>query len=276
MWATGFIVARLIAPYAPPMWFLAIRFSLAGLVILATALVIQPPWPSRLQGMHGAIAGALMHGGYLVPAYWAIAHGMPAGVSALIMSIQPVVTALLAIWMAGERIRVLHWLGLVVGMAGVLLVVWPKLQLAGSAGITGATVAATLAGALSISLGSVYQKRFATGNHLVSGGVWQYAGAAAVATTGALLTERFHFEITGVSLFALGWSVLVLSFGAISLYMFLIRHGEVSKVSSLMFLVPAVAAVMAYLLFGETLTAIQALGMAICAGAVALVSRRTV
>ncbi|MCB1377958.1 MAG: EamA family transporter [Alphaproteobacteria bacterium] len=274
MWATGFVVARLSAPHVDPLSFLAIRFPIAGALFVAIALALRAPWPGRTLAFHAALAGAFLHGGYLGPVYWAVAHGMPAGVSALIVGLQPLITAILASWMVREEISLRHWLGLAVGIAGVALVVWPKLDLATTGGITPLTTAVNVLGAISISLGTVYQKRYATGLNLASGGAWQYLGASLVVMALALAMEDFRFDHSFNAWFALGWSVVVLSLGAITLLMLLIRHGDVSRVSGLIFLVPGVSALMAYGLFGETLTPVQIIGMAVCAAAVLIVTRK--
>ena len=276
MWATGFVVARLSAPHADPLTFLSIRFPIAGLCFVAIAVALRAPWPGSRQAFHATVAGAFLHGGYLGPVYWAVAHGMPAGVSALIVGLQPLMTAILAAWMVKEKIALRHWVGLAVGILGVALVVSPKLQSGFSGGITPITTAVNIFGALSISFGTVYQKRFATSLNLASGGAWQYVGATLAVAIPALLMEELHFDGSFDAWFALGWSVVVLSLGAITLLMLLIRLGDVGRVSSLIFLVPGVSALMAYVLFGETLTPVQVLGMAVCAGAVIIVTRKWV
>jgi drug/metabolite transporter (DMT)-like permease len=276
MWATGFVVARLSAPHADPLTFLAIRFPIAGLLFAAIALAIAAPWPGARQALHATVAGAFLHGGYLGPVYWAVAHGMPAGVSALIVGLQPLMTAILAAWIVRERISLRHWLGLVVGILGVAMVVSPKLHLGLTGGITPLTTAVNVFGALSISFGTVYQKRFATALNLASGGAWQYVGATLSVLVVALLMEDLRFDGSPQVWFALGWSVVVLSLGAITLLMLLIRLGDVGRVSGLIFLVPGVSALMAYGLFGETLSLLQIIGMAVCAGAVLIVTRKSV
>ncbi len=276
MWATGFVVARLSAPHADPLTFLSIRFPIAGLCFVAIAVALRAPWPGSRQAFHATVAGAFLHGGYLGPVYWAVAHGMPAGVSALIVGLQPLMTAILAAWMVKEKIALRHWAGLAVGILGVALVVSPKLQSGFSGGITPVTTAVNIFGALSISFGTVYQKRFATALNLASGGAWQYVGATLAVAIPALLMEELRFDGSFDAWFALGWSVVVLSLGAITLLMLLIRLGDVGRVASLIFLVPGVSALMAYGLFGETLTPVQILGMAVCAGAVIIVTRKWV
>ena len=276
MWATGFVVARLSAPHADPLTFLGIRFPIAGVLFALIALALAAPWPGARQAFHASVAGAFLHGGYLGPVYWAVAHGMPAGVSALIVGLQPLMTAIIASWMVQERISLRHWAGLGVGILGVALVVSPKLELGhGLAdGITPLTTAVNLLGALSISFGTVYQKRFATALNLASGGAWQYVGASLAVLIPALLLEDLRFDGSVQAWFALGWSVIVLSLGAITLLMLMIRLGDVGRVSSLIFLVPGVSALMAYVLFGETLSLVQIAGMAVCATAVLIVTRK--
>lgn len=273
MWATGFVVARLSAPHVEPLGFLAMRFPLAGLIFALIAVVARAPWPGPKAALHAGVAGAFLHGGYLGPVYWAVAHGMPAGVSALIVGIQPLLTAFFASAVLKEDIGPRHWLGLGVGIAGIALVLAPKLDLATVGGITPLTTMVNVLGAVSIAYGTVYQKRHATSVHLASGGAWQFAGASVVVIVGALSMETFRFDGSFDAWFALGWSVIVLSLGAITLLLLLIRHGEVSRVSGLIFLVPGVSALMAYGLFGETLTGVQIAGMAVCAGAVLIVTR---
>lgn len=273
LWATGFVVARLSAGHVAPVWFLGLRFPIACLFMLCVAIYQRAAWPDATHAFHASIAGAFMHGGYLAPIYWAVAHGLPAGVSALIVGLQPLITAFLAAWILGERIHGRHWFGLIVGLIGIALVISPKLHFQTVGGITPLTVSLALLGALCISFGTVYQKRFATGIALATGGTWQYVGGSLVVLISAYFVEDFFFDNTHQAWLALGWAVIVLSIIAITLMMILIREGAVSKVSSLIFLVPAVAALMTYLLFGETLNLIQILGMAVCAAAVLIVNR---
>ncbi len=275
LWATGFVVARLSAGHVGPFTFLSLRFPIAALCMLAIALLQRAAWPSVPHALHAAAVGALLHGAYLAPIYWAVAHGMPGGVSALIVGLQPLIAAFLAAVVLGEVIGWRHAGGLAVGIFGVALVVWPKLEAGVTGGITPATVAACVAGAASAALGTVYQKRFASHIQFATGGVWQYVGASAVVMVLLAMFEDFFFDRSASAWMALGWSVAVLSLGAIPLLMLLIRHGEVARVSGLIFLVPAVAALMTYVLFGESLAPVQILGMAVCAAAVLMVTRKS-
>lgn len=273
LWSTGFVVPRYSAPHAEPLTFLSIRFPIAAIAFALIAVYLKAPWPKGVEIGHAIVVGSLTHGLYLGAVYWAVANGMPAGVSALIINLQPLLTALLAALIIGESIRRQHWFGLAIGLIGVGLVVWPKLSLNSTQGITPVTVGVNALGALGVALGTVYQKRFATKLHLASGSVWQYVGATLVVLIGAAFTEKFHFDGSPQVYFALGWSVIVLSIISVSLLMYLISQGDVARVSALIYLVPAVAAASAFLLFGESLTAIQILGMVVCAVAVLIVLR---
>lgn len=273
LWATGFVVSKLSAGHVGPLWFLSLRFPLAGLFLLAVAWQQRAPWPDAKHAFHAAIAGAFLHGLYLGPIYWAVSEGLPAGVSALIVGLQPLLTAFMAALVLGEVISSRHWLGLGVGLVGIGFVVWPKLVFTHVGGITPLTVSLTLFGAAAISFGTVYQKRFATELHLASGGVWQYFGASLVMLLATFFSGDFLFDFSVQAWCALAWAVLVLSIGAITLLMMLIRQGDVSRVSGLIYLVPAVAALMTYFMFDERLLFIQIIGMAVCAAAVLIVNR---
>ncbi len=275
LWATGFVVAKLSAGHVAPVWFLAIRFPLAGLFMLALALINKPKWPDARHAFHATIAGALLHGAYLAPIYWAVANGLPAGVSALIVGIQPVLISFIAAALLDEKTNSRHWLGLAIGIAGIGLVLAPKLNFALLGGITPLTSSMAVLAAISISLGTVYQKKYATGVPLITGGVWQYFGASIVVLIASLILGDFTFDHTWQAWSALAWAVVVLSIVAILLLMVLIREGEVSRVSSVNYLVPAVASLMTYVLFGENLSLVQILGMALCGAAVLVVMRGT-
>lgn len=272
LWSTGYIGARLGTPYSEPLTFLAVRFIFAVALLIVVAMIARATWPDMRTAGHSVIVGALIHGVYLGGVFWAIDRGMPAGVAALIVGLQPVLTAFAAGPVLGESVTPKHWLGLLIGLVGVGLVIWPKLDVANE-GITLATITPTLIGTVAITLGTIYQKRYSTGTDLLTGGVWQYVGAVAVVGLGALLFESFQITWTGEFIFALAWLVLVLSIGAMLLLMVLIRAGAISKVASLFYLVPAATALSAWFLFGETLTVMQLAGMAVTAFAVALVAR---
>lgn len=276
LWSTGFIGSKLGAADAEPFTFLSVRFILTLLVLAPVAAyrgTLGRNWRER---GHAVVVGALIHGSYLGGVFWAIRQGMPAGVTALVVSLQPILTGVLAGPLLGEKLSARHWLGLALGFAGALAIIGPKLETLAAAGlssgITPATVAAAVIALAGITAGTLYQKRFAVGIDLVGGAVWQYVGALAIVGLAALSVETRVIHWTPKFAFALGWLVLVLSIGAISLLMLLIRQNAVSSVSGLFYLVPATTAVMAYLMFGETLSLLQLVGMAMAMAAVLLIA----
>ncbi|WP_188344098.1 DMT family transporter [Phyllobacterium sp. 628] len=269
LWATGFIGARYAMPYMEPFLFLTIRFVIAGAILGTWVVLAGNHWPSRLGAMHAIIAGCLIHGVYLGAVFWAIHRGLPAGMSALVVGLQPLITALIAGAFLSEKIQPRHWAGLAVGFIGVAMVLWPKLSVSAD-GITPATVSASILSVLAISAGTVWQKRFVGTIDLKAGTTLQYLGAAVLTGICSLLFET-HVVIWAAPLgFAMLWLVMVLSIGAVLLLMILINQGAVSKVASLFYLVPGVTALMAYALFGETLTLFQLCGMAVATLGVAL------
>ncbi len=273
LWSTGFIGARLGMPDAEPFTFLAVRFAIAGLILLAVAVAMGAPWPRGWRAMAASVAaGALIHGVYLGGVFWAISQGMPAGVSALIVALQPLLTALIAAPVLGERIERSHWAGLAVGLAGLALVLGPKLEWGGT-GITPATISASLLAVFAIALGSVGQKRFSADADLRTGTCLQYLGGFLVVLLGAVVSERFRIEPTPAVIVAMVWLVFALSIGAVSFYMLLLRHGAVAQVATLFYLVPPVTALVAWAMFGETLTFVQIAGMGVTVAGVALATR---
>lgn len=273
LWATGFIGARYAMPWSEPFSFLAVRFALAALILLALALALRAKPLSRRQAAHAVLVGALVHGVYLGAVFWAIRNGMPAGLSALIIGLQPLITAVMAGLALGEKVLPRHWAGLAIGFAGIVIVLAPRIGDA-VGGVTAATLAACVFGVGAISAGTVWQKRCLAGADLVSGTLWQYVGATVVVAAGSLAFETRTFVVTGELVFAMAWLVLVLSIGAIFLLMHMIREGEMAKVSSLFYLVPAVTALIAWVLFGETLTPLQLVGMVVTMAGVAMATRR--
>jgi len=271
LWSTGFIGARYAMPWAEPFTFLWVRFALSfAFLLLLIPVVGARPLPART-AFHSGVAGILMHGIYLGGVFWAVHRGLPAGVAGLIVGLQPLLTALMAGAFADEEVDSRHWLGLVVGLIGVAIVLSPKLGDFAS-GITPATVGVGLAGVIAMSAGTVWQKRFVGNADLITGTLCQYLGGFLFAFPISLFFESRQFVLNGELVFAMLWLVLVLSLGAIFLLMFLIRKGAVARVASLFYLVPAVTAVMAWALFGETLTLIQIGGMAVTTLGVALAS----
>ena len=254
-------------PHAEPFWFLAVRFAIAGLLLGAFAVISGRPLPTRIAAANALVTGALIHGLYLACVFWAIRNGLPAGMSALIVGLQPIVTALLAGVLLGERATARHWAALAAGLVGVALVLWPKLSVL-SAGVNAATIAASFLAVVAISAGTVWQKRTGGTSDMVTGAAIQYGGAVIVSLLLSLTFENQQFDATAELWFALAWLVIVLSIGAIFLLMMLIQRGSMNSVAALFYLVPAVTAVMAWMLFDEQLQPIQLIGMAIVAAAV--------
>jgi drug/metabolite transporter (DMT)-like permease len=273
LWATGFIGARYAMPWAEPFTFLAARFVIAALLLAGLMLVLGSKRATRAEALHATVAGILMHGVYLGAVFWAIHRGMPAGLSALIVGLQPLITAVLAGKFLGEAILPRHWAGLAVGLIGVVIVLWPKLGALGG-GVTPETLVASLVSVLGMSAGTIWQKRYASGGDLVAATMWQYIGGGALMILASLAFETHTVVINGELIFAMAWLVLVLSIGAIFLLMVMIRDGEMSKVASLFYLVPAVTAVIAWALFGEQLSLVQIVGMAIATLGVGLATAR--
>jgi drug/metabolite transporter (DMT)-like permease len=271
LWSTGFIGSRLGAPHAEPLTFLSWRYGIAVVLLGAVVLATRAPWPSSLAlAGHSALAGLLVHGAYLAGVFCAVSRGLPVATIALIVGLQPVLTALAAGPLLGEKLVPRQWAGIALGFAGITLVVASK----GSAG--GGDLAAHLWGLFAlagITAGTLYQKKHCGAVPLLAGGVIQYAVSGLVTVAAAAATETMQVRWTGEFVFALGWLVLVLSTGAIGLLFMLIRHGEASRVSSLFFLTPPVTAVMGFFLFGERLGPLALAGLAVSATGVALVTR---
>ncbi len=274
LWATGFIGAKLGAPHAEPFTFLSIRFLIVVPIMVVIALIWRSKWPSSTGSLHSLVTGALIHGCYLGGVFWAIDNGISAGASALIVGLQPITTALLAAPFLNERLTVRHWSGLLIGLAGVALVLFPKADFS-SSGTSPETVGACIVALFAITFGTIYQKRYATGTSLLTGAVWQYTGALLVVGLASLLFETRAITWDMDFIIALVWLVLVLSIGAVTLLMVLLRQSEVSRVAALFYLVPAVVAVMAWGLFGETLGISQLMGIVLVAIAVILASQPT-
>jgi len=270
LWSTGFIFAKLGMPSAEPATFLALRFLCVVPLLLALALVLKARWPSLRGAGHSAVVGVLMHVVYLGGVFAAIEKGVPAGVSALIVGMQPLLTATLVGPILGERVKAIQWAGLLLGLVGLVLVLREKLALGqGSAFGYGLCVAA-LAG---MTIGTIYQKRYCARIDLVAGGAVQFTAALAVTGALALVFETARVEWTANFVIAIAWLVLVLSVMTVALLMWLIRRGAAAKVASLFYLTPAVAALLAWPLFGETFGLIGLAGMALTVIGVALANR---
>jgi len=274
LWSTGFIGSKLGASDAEPFTFLALRFLIVLALLAPVMLVTGRRARGGRERGHAMVVGMLIHGLYLGGVFWAIRHGMPAGVAALIVSLQPILTSVLSAPLLGEKLAARHWLGLALGLAGAVLILAPGLEhvLQSGSGITVPTIVAAVIALAGITAGTIYQKRFATGTDLLAGTVWQYAGALLLVGALSLTFETRVIDWTPKFIVALAWLVLVLSIGAISLLMLLIRQNAVASVSGLFYLVPAVTSVIAWFMFGETLGPVQIAGLVLATLAVLMIS----
>jgi drug/metabolite transporter (DMT)-like permease len=271
LWSTGFIFAKMGLPYAEPFTFVALRYAAVVAVMLPVALVLRASWPARaVDIVHLIVAGLLLHAVYIAGVFASIYHGLPAGISALIVGLQPVLTATLVGPFLGERVTARQWVGLLLGLVGVALVLGDKLAFDRA---TGGAVALAVCALVGITLGTIYQKRFCTTADMRSSAVIQFAAAGLACLAVALPLETMRVEWSGEFIFALAWLGIVLSIGTVSLLFLLLRRGAAAKTASLFYLVPPVTALFAWALFGETLGTLALAGMALAAAGVALVQR---
>ncbi len=270
LWASGFIGAKFGLPYAEPLTFLTIRMIAVLLLLGVLVVLTRPKWPSGAGAFHSMVTGLLVHGLYLGGVFVSIDQRLPAGLSALVVSLQPVLTSTLANRWLGERVILRQWLGLLLGIAGVYLVVQGK-----TAGETPALAwGAAVVALIGITVGTLYQKRFGGGIDWRTGFLIQYAAAGVFFGSGALLFETRTVQWTAEFMFALAWLVFVLSFGAVWLLYFLIRRSAATRVVSLFYLTPPLTALMAWAMFDERLGSLALIGMAICVAGVFLVNWR--
>jgi drug/metabolite transporter (DMT)-like permease len=267
LWASGFIGAKLGLPYAEPMTFLTVRMTAVVAVLGLIILLTRPVWPSRADALHSAVTGLLVHGCYLGGVFVAIDHKLPAGLAALVVSLQPILTSTLANRLLGERVTRWQWAGLALGIAGVYLVVHGRTE--GDAPLVAWAAAAV--GLIGMTLGTFYQKRFGGGIEWRTGFLVQYLAATALFAVLALGFETRQVVWTAEFLIAVGWLVFGLSLGAIWLLYFLIQRQAAARVVSLFYLTPPFTALMGWLMFGEQLSPLGIGGMAICVVGVALV-----
>jgi drug/metabolite transporter (DMT)-like permease len=270
LWSTGFIGTKYVIHDADPLTYLAIRMAIVVVLMAIICAIARPRWPDRRGIGHSIVAGILVHGIYLGGTAVAISLSIPAGLSALIPGLQPILTSTIANRWLGERVTPLQWGGLVLGLAGVALILHDR-PMSGQAGWGWIATAVSL---VSITLGTLYQRRYCNSIDWRSGNLVQYIAANAFFTIGAFLFENRTVHWTAEFILALSWLAVVLSIGSIGLLYWLIRHQAATSVASLFYLVPAVTSLMAYFLFDERLDAVAIAGMVACAAAVFLVNRR--
>ncbi len=271
LWSTGFIVAKYASPHAPPLAFLLWRYASVVLVLLPVIAITRAPWPRNLASwLHVAVVGVLLQATYLGGVWWAIAAGVPAGASALIVGTQPLLTAFFA-GAIGERASARQWIGLVLGFGGVALVLSDRFTLQGVGPLPLAVNVLALAG---ITAGTLYQKRFGVGVDLRTGSAIQFGASFLVTAPFVLASGHWQVDFAPQFWLALVWSVLVLSLVAMVLLLTMIRRGRATEVASLMYLTPPATALLAWLLFGESLGARAWFGVLVAMGGVALVLRK--
>jgi drug/metabolite transporter (DMT)-like permease len=276
IWSTGWVAAGYAAPHADALTFLTVRFSLAALLLAAISLAFRAAWPATPRAWaHALVAGALIHGIYLSGVWVAVRLGLPAGISGLIAALQPILTAAFTPLILGEKVTAMRWIGTVIGFAGIVLVLAPKLV-----GVEPAALGAVLIpiiiniiGMFSVTFGTFYQRRFLQTGDLRTMTAVQYVGAVMITAPLMLGFETMQLDWNITIALTMLWSVVVLSLGGIGLYLWLIRRGELARATTLIYLVPAMVALEAYLLFGEKLTLIQILGMIVTVLGVMLATR---
>ncbi len=271
IWASGYVVAKAAAPHAEPLTFLLCRYAGVILLMGSLAWLARAPWPASWRAAgHIAVSGIGIQAIYLGGVWVAVKHGMPAGVAALIVNLQPVLTAVAGRFV-GERVSARQWLGLLLGFAGVALVVWSKVT---TTGMGFGVVLLAVAALLSMTGATLYQKRYCPHFDLRTGQVIQFAASVIVTLPFAWATESFSIEWNGAVIAAMLWSIFVLTGGGISLLFLMIRYGAATQVTGYMYLVPAVTAVMAWIMFGERLAPTAIAGMVVTIVGVALVVRQ--
>src|SRR6476469_2168379 len=271
LWSTGFVGTKYVLNNAEPFTYLAIRMALVVVLMEIIDAVARPKRQDRTGIGHSIVAGLLVLGFYLGGTAVAIAHSIPAGLSALIPGLQPIRTSTLANRWLGERVRPLQWAGLLLGLAGVVLILHGR-PMSGEAGWGWLASGVSL---VSITLGTLYQRRYCGRIDWRSGNLVQYLAVTVFFAAGAALFESNVVHWTSEFVLSLAWLAVVLSIGSIGLLYWLIRRSAATSMASLFYLVPAVTAGMAYVLFDERLDAIAIVGMTACAAAVFLVNRRT-
>jgi drug/metabolite transporter (DMT)-like permease len=276
LWSTGFTGIRYGIPYAPPFTFIAVRMAIASVLLALISLVITKRFTHDLPTIgKSALVGVTIHGAYLGGCFYGVKQGMPAGITALICSLQPVLVSVFSSIFFQEKLSPRKWLGLGLGLAGLVLVIAPKLQASGDQGLPTAGVIAVFVALLGGTSGTLLQKKFGSGVEVLSGTSWQYVATGILTGSLALIVEGGQSITWNASfIFSLAWLIIALSIGAILILYFLLARSSASSVSSLYYLVPAVTAVEAYFLFGEKIGLVTAVGTLVTIAGVALVVRQ--
>lgn len=272
LWSSGYVAGKVGLPHAGPFTLIFMRFSVAALILLVVAIMTRAPWPQTLkQWMHIAVVGVLIQALQFSGLYSGMSLGVSAGVSSVIVGLMPILTTIGAVYFLGERVNRVQVLGLIVGLAGVALVMWHKIHLDGD---TLAGYAAVLLALVGISSGTLYQKKFCAGMDLRTGGFIQLSVATSIVGVIGYLHEGLVVEWTPALIASSLWLSLVNSIGAISVLFLMVRRGEASRVASLFYLIPSVTALMGFAVLNETLTPLQIAGFLISASGVYLATRK--
>ena len=276
LWSTGFTGIRYGIPYAPPFTFIAIRMAIASVLLALISLAITKRFTRDLPTIgKSVLVGMTIHGAYLGGCFYGVKQGMPAGITALICSLQPVLVSVFSSIFFQEKLSPRKWLGLGLGLAGLVLVIAPKLQSSGEQGLPMAGVIAVFIALLGGTSGTLLQKKFGSGVEVLSGTSWQYVATGILMGSLALIFEGDQSITWNASfIFSLTWLIVALSIGAILILYFLLARSSAASVSSLYYLVPAVTAVEAYFLFGEKIGLVTAVGTLVTIAGVALVVRQ--
>lgn len=275
LWSTGWVVAKYAALHSEPFTFLAVRYALSALAFFSLCLVMRAAWPGRAVAFKAIYSGVFLHGFYLAGLWWAIANGVPAGISGIIAALQPLLTAMAAPLLVGERLQGVQRLGVLLGFLGIAIAVSPKLVDPATADLAHAALplAINLIAMCSVTYGTLYQKKHLQTGNLLPIATLQYVGALIVSLPLMLIFERMHFDASAQAIAALIWSVFGLSMGGVGLLLYLIRRGQVSRAASLIYLMPPTVALEAFIAFGEPLTLPLILGTVVVVAGVYLTNR---
>ena len=270
IWSTGFIVARAMVPHGAPELILSARLTLTALLLGLVALRAKQALPrGRRLALH-LIAGAMLHGIYLTVSWWAVDNGMPAGIMSLLGALQPLMVAVASVTLLGERLLMRAWIGLAIAILGVGCVLLPAIEGSGTGGVALLPAIAAILSVLGMTAGTLIQRGSIAGDGIWISGAVQNAGGALVAITAALLIGEARWDNAPLLWMGLGWSVLGLSAGGLSLLVWLVRTQGSTRPSMLLLLVPPLAAIEAWALFGERLGPVQIAGFALALGGVLL------
>ena len=270
IWSTGFIVARAVVPHGAPELVLAIRLGATTCLLAGAAAFAGQSWPrGRWLGLHLA-AGAMLHGLYLTVSWWSVSRGMPAGIMSLLGATQPLMVAVASVALLGDRLPGRSWLGLFIAITGVVCVLMPAIESSGTTAVSVIPVLAGIFAIIAMTGGTLIQRGQIASDPILMSGAAQNLGGTIVAVSATLIVGEWRWDNDPILWIGLGWSVLGLSAGGLSLLVWLVRHQGPTAMSMLLLLVPPLAAIEAWALFGEQLGPVQLIGFALALGGVLL------